>query len=55
MPVSFLLFIGRLAVTVLCPSTAIDCVNAAAMSELLASVWSELITVPAIKFGYGFV
>jgi hypothetical protein len=44
-----------LPVTVLCPSTAIDCVNAVAIALLFASTWSLEITVPATKLGYGFV
>ena len=42
------------AVTADCPSTAIDCVKAVAMSVLLASTCEEDITVPLTKLGYGF-
>jgi hypothetical protein len=54
-PVSFFEFSGRLAVTVVCPSTAMDWVKAVAMSLLFASTSDDDMTVPLTKSGYGLL
>ena len=50
-PVCLKFDIGRLAVIVVWPSTAMLCVNAVAIAALLSSTCVELITVPDTKSG----